>query len=90
MYKLDLTKSAGKFLSKLPAKQFRQIVTTVFRLREQPEPHESKQLMGYEEYRRVDVGEYRIIYRIDGDIVKICVIGKRNDSEVYKRFKRTR
>jgi mRNA interferase RelE/StbE len=88
MYKLDLTKAAGKFLSKLPAKQFRQIVTTVFRLREQPEPHDSKQLTGYEEYRCVDVGEYRIVYRIDGDIVKICVIGKRNDSEVYKRFKR--
>lgn len=88
MYKLDLTKAAGKFLQNPPAKQFRQIVTTIFRLREQPEPHDSKQLVGYPEYLRADIGEYRIVYRIDDDTVSICVIGKRNDSEVYKRFKR--
>ncbi len=89
MYKLDLTKAAGKFLQKLPAKQFRQIVTTIFRLMEQPQPHDSKHLTGYSEYRRVDIGEYRIIYRVDDGTVKICVIGKRNDSDVYKRFKRS-
>ncbi|BBO88968.1 type II toxin-antitoxin system RelE family toxin [Desulfosarcina ovata] len=88
MYKLDFTKTAGKFLQKLPAKQFRQIVTTIFRLRKLPEPHDANQLVGYPEYLRVDIGEYRIIYRVNGDTVKICVIGKRNDSEVYKRFKR--
>ena len=88
MFKLDLTKTAGKFLQKLPAKQFRQVVATVFRLREQPAPHDAKQLIGYPEYLRVDIGEYRIIYRVDDDIVKICVIGKRNDDDVYKQFKR--
>ncbi|MDL2275690.1 type II toxin-antitoxin system RelE/ParE family toxin [Desulfosarcina sp. OttesenSCG-928-G10] len=88
MHKLDLTRSAGKFLQDLPAKQFRQIVTTIFHLPEQPELHDSKQLSSYPEYRRVDIGEYRIIYRHDGDTVKNCVIGKRNDSEVYKQFKR--
>lgn len=89
MYKLDLTKAAGKFLAKLPARQFRQVVTTIFRLREQPEPNDSKQLMGYPEYRRVDIAEYRIVYRIDGETVKICIVGKCNDSEVYKRFQRS-
>ena len=88
MYKLDLTRAAGNFLQKLPAKQFRQIVTTIFGLREQPEPHDAKQLVGYPEYLRADIGEYRIVCRIDGDTVRICVIGKRNDGEVYKRFKR--
>ena len=90
MYKLDLTKTAGKFLQKLPAKQFRQIVTTIFRLREQPDPHDAKQLIGYPEYRRVDIGEYRIVYRIDDDTVRICLIGKSNDSEIYRQFKRSR
>ncbi len=89
MYKLDLTKAAGKFLQKLPAKQFRQIVTTIFRLMEQPQPHDSKQLIGHPEYHRVDIGEYRIIYRVDDGTVKVCVIGNRNDSEVYRRFKRS-
>ena len=87
MNKLDITKTAVKFLERLPPKQFRQIVRTVFKLRELSEPHDSKQLVGHPEYRRVDIGEYRTIYRIDDDTVKICVIGKRNDSEIYRRFK---
>lgn len=87
MYKIDITKSAGKFLKKLPPKQYRQVVSTILSLRENPAPNDSKQLSGYAEYHRVDIGEYRIVYRFDDDTVYISVIGKRNDDEVYKRFK---
>ncbi|OQX23385.1 MAG: hypothetical protein BWK80_26340 [Desulfobacteraceae bacterium IS3] len=88
MYKLDISKSAGKFISGLQAKPYRQVVSTILKLRENPEPHDSKQLVGRSEYRRTDVGEYRIIYRAENDTVKIAVVGKRNDSEVYKQFDR--
>ncbi|MHC1790907.1 type II toxin-antitoxin system RelE family toxin [Solidesulfovibrio sp.] len=37
-------------------------------------------------YRRTDVGEYRIIYRVEGDVLLVPLIGKRNDGDVYKRF----
>jgi len=87
MYKIDITKAAGKFIEKLPPKQYRQVVSTVLPLRKDPTPNDSKQLSGYPEYHRVDIGEYRIIYRLDNDTVYIAVIGKRNDDEVYKRFK---
>ena len=89
MLKIDITKSAGKFIKKLPPKQFKQIVGTMLGLRENPKPHDSKQLIGYPEYQRVDIGEYRIIYRVDMGTVYIATIGKRNDDEVYKRFKQT-
>lgn len=89
MLKIDITKSAGKFIKKLPPKQFRQVVGTILALRENPTPTDSKQLKGYPEYQRVDIGEYRIIYRFDKDTVYIAVVGKRNDDEVYKRFKHT-
>ena len=88
MHKLDMTKAAGKFVRKLDAKQFRQVLSTILKLREEPEPNDSKQLMGSPEYRRVDIGEYRIIYRVEIDTVKIAVVGKRNDDDVYRRFKR--
>ena len=88
MYKLDITKAAGKFLEQLPAKQFRQVGNVIFRLRETPEPHDSQSLSGAPEYRRVDIGEYRIIYRVEDDTVYIAVIGKRNDDDVYRQFKR--
>jgi len=89
MLKIDITKSAGKFIKKLPPKQYRQVVGTILALRENPTPTDSKQLIGYPEYQRVDIGEYRIIYRSDKDAVYIAIVGKRNDDEVYRRFKQT-
>ncbi len=87
MLKIDITKSAGKFIKKLPPKQYRQVVGTMLSLRENSKPHDSEQLKGYPQYQRVDIGEFRIIYRFDKDIVYIALVGKRNDNEVYKRFK---
>lgn len=87
MHKIDITKSAGKFIKNLAPKQYRQVVGTVLSLRENPRPHDSEQLKGYPDYKRVDIGEFRIIYRFDKDIVYIALVGKRNDDEVYKRFK---
>ena len=87
MLKIDITKSAGKFIKKLPPKQYRQVVGTMLSLRENSKPHDSEQLKGYPQYQRVDIGEYRIIYRFDKDTVYIALVGKRNDDEVYKRFK---
>ena len=90
MHKIDITKSAGKFIKKLPPKQYRQVVGTILSLRENPTPHDSEQMKGSSEYQRVDIGEYRIVYRFDKETVFIAVVGKRNDDEVYKRFKQSR
>ena len=86
MRKLDLTKSSIKFLESLPAKQFRQVAKTIFSLLKDAEPHDSQQMTGSPEYRRVDAGEYRIVYRVEPDVVKIAVVGKRNDGEVYRLY----
>lgn len=54
-----------------------------------PEPPDSSLLKGSGEgYRRADIGEYRIIYRVADDSLEILLIGKRNDDEVYRRFSR--
>jgi len=87
MYKLDIAKNVDRFLKKLPPKQFRQIVHTILNLRLDPNPHDSKQLIGSPEYKRVDIGEFRIIYRVEDDFVKIAAAGKRNDQAVYRKFK---
>jgi len=88
MYKLNITKTVDRFLKKLQPKQFRQVVQTILKLRLNPNPHDSKQLIGSPEYRRVDIGEFRIIYRVEDDVVKIAVAGKRNDNDVYRKFER--
>lgn len=89
MMKLAITKTADKVLSSLDAKQYRQVGKAIFKLLDNPEPHDSQPLKGAENgERRVDVGEYRIIYSVSGDVVAVLVIGKRNDDEVYKVWER--
>ncbi|MBU1398186.1 MAG: type II toxin-antitoxin system RelE/ParE family toxin [Proteobacteria bacterium] len=87
MLKLDLTKKAMAFLDKLPPKQFKQVSTKIFSLMANPQPNDSKELKGYH-YRRTDVGEYRIIYRVEENVLKVALVGKRNDSAVYKELAR--
>ena len=85
MLKLLVSKKAQKFLDDLPPKQFRQIIKKVFSLLENPRPHDSEELRGYP-FLRNDVGEYRIIYDVQGDTLRLIVIGKRNDEEVYRQL----
>jgi len=84
--KLSLTNDASKFLDRLDAKQFRQVVRRVLALAEDAAPSDSIQMTG-SRYHRLDQGEYRIVYFFDKDKVYIVLIGKRNDNEVYDRLR---
>lgn len=86
MLKLNITKQPIKFFRLLPAKQYRQVFNKVLALLEDPEPPDSSPLIGYP-YRRADIGEYRIIYRVEEDCLKVALVGKRNDDEIYHQLK---
>lgn len=87
MLKIEISKRAAKFLKELHGKQARQVGTKIQELRSNPLPHDSIQLKGYP-YRRTDIGEYRIVYFVENDVLRIHVVGKRNDDEVYKILSR--
>lgn len=87
MLELDLGNVAGRFLHKLPPKQFGQLDRKIAALRTDPFPGDSKLLKG-NEFRRTDSGEYRIIYKVIGTTLYIPLIGKRNDDDVYRRLRR--
>ncbi|MGH6840761.1 MAG: type II toxin-antitoxin system RelE family toxin, partial [Methylocella sp.] len=59
---LDYTKDYLKELSGLLPKHFKQVVSKVLALASDPFPSDAKQLQGYDDLFRVDLGEYRIIY----------------------------
>jgi len=85
--KIKIEKRAQKFLKRLPRKQARQARGKISSLLEHPSPPDSKLLKGYV-YRSMDVGEYRVIYKADEETVTILLVGKRNDSDVYRRLDR--
>jgi len=73
----------------LATKHAKQIAGKIVSLRENPEPPDSVALKGKaSEYRRTDIGEYRIIYRVESDTLRVFIIGKRNDDEVYRLLQR--
>lgn len=85
---LDITKQGDDFLEKLPPKQFKQVYTTLLDLRKNVMPHDASKLQGSADQYRVDIGEYRVIYKFDHKVVYIQFAGKRNDDEIYKKIKR--
>lgn len=90
MTTLDLKPKAKKFVTILPPKHKRQIKDRILALQNDPIPHDAKKLHGYQNYIRIDVGEYRIIYRYERqkDLIVIVLVSKRNDGEIYRIAKR--
>ena len=88
--KLSMTKQALKAVKQLDAKQYKQVVSTILSLCANNTPNDSASLKGASNgERRVDIGEYRIIYAINAELaVEILVVGKRIDDEVYRIFER--
>ena len=87
MRTLRPSRAAAKFVANLPPKPFRQVWLRVLSLLTDPYPHDSAQLTGYV-FHRVDVGEYRIVYRATEAEIELLLVGKRNDDEIYKQLKR--
>jgi mRNA interferase RelE/StbE len=88
MRKLAFSKRSIAFAKKLPPKPFKQIHTAIFELLNSPQPPDSLELSGAKNLFRKDVGEYRIVYEYDTEVLSILLIGKRNDDEVYKQLRR--
>lgn len=86
---LKMTKQALKACQSLDAKQYRQVVSTILGLLTNPEPHDSQGMRGaLRGERRVDIGEYRVVYAVADDTVEVLIVGKRNDDDVYKQWER--
>lgn len=91
MIKVDFSRRASDVARRLQPKPARQVSAAIIRLRLDPHPQDCKKLRGTD-LLRVDVGEYRILYRVakdeDAPVLHIEAIGKRNDDEVYRRQRR--
>jgi len=90
MPKLDGLKPVLDYTARLQPKIAGQIARKVLALGDDPKPRDSAELSGYPGYRRVDVGEHRVIYLYhEGEeLVEVLLVGKRNDDDVYKRLRR--
>lgn len=87
MLGLSLSNKSKKFLQNMTVpKHISQINEKISDLRKEVEMSDIKKLQGSDVYYRVTVGEYRIIYKKQNNILYVDAIGKKNDGYVYKNF----
>ncbi len=85
---LRFSKQAAAFLERLSAKHSRQIAEKLQALSQNPDSVPSDQLKGYAPMRRIKSGEFRVIYALESGVLRIRLIGKRNDDDIYKALAR--
>lgn len=90
-YKVDLTPAAGKSLTKLAKadrRLLKKIDQAILDLAEDPNPINCKQLVGEDPpLYRLRVGDYRILYHIEADVLMVLVIHIGHRKDVYRVLK---
>lgn len=86
MYTIELTKIARKAYLKLPNKARLSIDAKLEALSQAPfaKHHDVKHLIGLKNCYRLRVGEWRIVYRLQTDILMIEIIKIAHRREVYR------
>lgn len=83
-YSLEIKRSAAKELADLPPKDRGRIIVRIQALSDDPRPAGVEKLSGQERYR-VRQGDYRILYEIEDQVLRIVVIKIGHRREVYRR-----
>ncbi len=82
-YKVEIKKSALKAMYRFPRRDVKAIFERIEALSENPRPFDCKKLSAREDYR-IRYGNYRILYRVQDDILLVCVVKVGHRREVYR------
>ena len=77
-------KSAQKDLARFDQRTRQRLSDAIAALAYNPYPHGSLKLSGFEDYWRVRVGSYRIVYQICGDKLIIFIVRIAGRKDVYQ------
>ncbi len=80
-YKIEFDKRAIKFISKQPKPQRERIFKAIYQL---PNIGDIKTIRGNENYFRLRVGDYRIIYTVEYNLLIVRIIEVGNRGDIYK------
>lgn len=80
-YRIEIDKRAVKFISKQSKPQKERILKAIYKL---PAAGDIKAMQGYNGYYRLRVGDYRIIYTVNNDVLLVRIIEIGNRGDIYK------
>ncbi|GAB3300442.1 type II toxin-antitoxin system RelE family toxin [Pseudoclavibacter terrae] len=83
-YQILVLPAAARAIKKLPPEAKRRIQAAVELLAEDPRPPAAKKLTGRPEWR-VRTGDYRVLYRIQDDVLTVVIVHADHRREVYDK-----
>ncbi len=83
-YRVDVLPAARRSLRRIDATQRRRIEGAILLLAEDPRPPASRRLRGRDGYR-VRIGDYRILYLIEDEVLVVVVVTVGHRRDVYER-----
>jgi mRNA interferase RelE/StbE len=83
MYQVVIEKQVQKHLAKITPPNYNKVVSALQDLANNPRPQGYKKLKGRQGFR-VRIGEYRIIYNINDNILTVFILAIGNRRDVYK------
>ena len=85
-YKIEWKHSAEKELRKLGKTTIQRIIKVVENLSSNPYPVGSRKLQSSEHLYRIRVGDYRVVYSVENNILLIEVIRVGHRKDIYKKL----
>ncbi len=82
MYEVLIERSAQKQLQKIAAPNFNRIIKAIYDLGNNPRPPGYKKLTGRNGFR-IRIGDFRVIYLIEDNVLKVFVIEIGHRREIY-------
>ena len=83
-YRVELTRSAEKDLSRIDKSQIATIYRGLEDLADDPRPHGVKKLSGVDRTYRIRIGDYRVVYEIEDNVLLVLVIRVAHRKDVYR------
>ena len=83
-FRIEFTKSAAKALKAIPKTAQKRIAKKIESLAEGPPDPAKTKMKGDNPFHRVRVGDYRIIYEIQNEILLILILKIGHRKEVYR------
>lgn len=90
-YNLVITEAATKELKRIPAKMQDRLFEKIESLAQEPKPYGYKKLKNFDmpgsnanDYFRIRVGDYRVIYTIEDEQITIFVLKIAHRKDVYE------
>lgn len=83
MYRLEISHTAHRQISKLPAQTRERVNSAIALLAEDPRPSGVKKLTARDGYR-IRVGDYRILYHLDDEAKTVVVYRVMPRENVYR------